>query len=828
MCLVQQSHICFSSNRREPAITCVALGTGLLLSSGDCYARVMKPNFALTLSAEGLRLLQRAPSGWLLVGDAEFDSDTFGETLADLRAKAELLSPGAVRTKLVLPNDQIKYMTVGSTAKSEDEAEGDAEFALERATPYALDELAYDWSLDDGQLFLAAVARETLTEAEAFAVEHEFNPVSFVGLPEQNDFPGEPFFGVARSAKSVLDPTETVARDLQPIHVIGMAEIPEPEPEPKPEPEPEPTASPASEPAQTQNDVPATPPVSPSEATEDLAPPAPAEDQSEDKAEDAPDDTVEDAEVEDPKTVGEPAQEEPAAVASELAFSSVRANRDAPQAAAKPVGTAQPSDAAIGSVTAPSIPVATPEATATPTPLAGSGGAQSTTFQSKRAPEPAPPPEAKPTTTQASAQPATPPAPQTERQRMTLFGARKPENEPPIIRGKPRFMGLALTLILIIFLAAMAIWASFISEDGLAGLFGSEPEQIEVAAAPTPEELTTATPEELAEVQDVETAGAADPALSDGQAVLLPDTPELMSPEEAERRYIATGIWLVAPEQPAVPDALGNADVYLASIDPQVRTVDALALPDISKQHDRPPSERLNPAAAGTAFDLDERGLVKATPEGALTPEGITVYTGKPAVVPETLPQRRGDGMTEEQLARLAQIRPRARPSNLQENAERGQLGGRTLSELAAIRPKARPSSITPQAEPDDSAAEQMVITSLRPKARPSNFAQLVAKTKAAEPSVQTVAAAAPSIPSSASVARQATVKNALNLRQLNLIGINGKGGDRRALVRTSNGRYKTVKIGDRLDGGKVAAITETELRYTKNGQSVVLKMPRG
>jgi Tfp pilus assembly protein PilP len=318
-----------------------------------------------------------------------------------------------------------------------------------------------------------------------------------------------------------------------------------------------------------------------------------------------------------------------------------------------------------------------------------------------------------------------------------------------------------------------------------------------------------------------------DPALSEGQAIVRPDTPDLITPEEAERRYIATGIWQLAPQQPAVPAAAGDADVYQASIDPQVRTVDAVALPDIWVLHDSAPNETLNPTAAGTTFDTDERGLVRATPAGALTPEGITVYAGRPASVPAQLPTRRGDGLSPAELERLAQVRPRARPDDLQETTQRGQLGGRTLSELASIRPKARPSSITPQsAEPqEDAATPQAVAMSLRPKTRPKNFAQLVERTQKAE---TRVAAAAPSIPSSASVARQATVKNALNLKKLNLIGVNGKSGNRRALVRTQNGRYKTVKVGDRLDGGKVAAITETELRYTKNGKSVVLKMPRG
>jgi hypothetical protein len=802
----------------------------------------MKPNFALTLSAEGVRLLQRAPSGWLLVGDADFAAENLTDLLAQLREDAEVLSPGDVRCKLVLPNDQIKYMTVGSTASSEEAAEADAATALDGATPYALSDLAFDWSLDDGQLFLAAVARETLAEAEAFAVEHGFDPVSFVALPEQNDFPGEPFFGVTRAAKALLSPTENVARDLQPLHVIGMAEFPEPEPEPEPEaPMIVDAGLDGSESVAQQSETPDT--LDPAEPTE----PAESAPAPEPEPEPAPEPEPEpaDAPKEDTAELTEAKQQAPAALPPEttsdpqdtapgMAFASVRASRSAPDGTAKPVGGAE---TAIESVTAPSIPIS---ATAADTDL-------SAEFQSSRAPIAAPADKPAQAGTTSKAPKPEKPKPQksqpsqeaqSERQRLTMFGARKPAKEGPVIGGKPRFMGLALTVILLIFLAVVAIWASFISEDGLAGLFRSDPEQIEVAAVPaTPDAALPATPdkdtataEELAEAQDVEPAGEPDPALSDGQAIVLPDTPDLMSPEEAERRYIATGIWLIAPEQPLVPEALGNADVYLASIDPKVRAVDAVALPDISRLHDAAPNETLNPTVAGTTFDLDERGLVKATPEGALTPEGITVYAGKPAIVPQTLPERRGDGLSAADLERLAQVRPRLRPGNLQEATERGQLGGRTLSELAAIRPKARPGTVRPQTDPDeaDTATPQAVALSLRPKTRPKNFDKLVAQTKKAEPTVRTAAAAAPSIPSSASVARQATVKNALNLRKLNLIGVNGKGGDRRALVRTSGGRYKTVKVGDRLDGGKVAVITESELRYVKNGKSVVLKMPRG
>ena len=71
-------------------------------------------------------------------------------------------------------------------------------------------------------------------------------------------------------------------------------------------------------------------------------------------------------------------------------------------------------------------------------------------------------------------------------------------------------------------------------------------------------------------------------------------------------------------------------------------------------------------------------------------------------------------------------------------------------------------------------------------------------------------------------------MRNAINLRKVNLIGVYGKPSSRRALVRLSNGRYRKVEVGDRIDGGRVSAIGDAELRYQKSGRAIVLKMPRG
>jgi type IV pilus biogenesis protein PilP len=85
-----------------------------------------------------------------------------------------------------------------------------------------------------------------------------------------------------------------------------------------------------------------------------------------------------------------------------------------------------------------------------------------------------------------------------------------------------------------------------------------------------------------------------------------------------------------------------------------------------------------------------------------------------------------------------------------------------------------------------------------------------------------------PDVPSSALVARQATERNALRMNAVTLIGVYGSAGQRRALVRLPSGRYVNVQVGDRLDGGQVAAIDRDAVRYVKRGRDVVLQMPSG
>lgn len=88
--------------------------------------------------------------------------------------------------------------------------------------------------------------------------------------------------------------------------------------------------------------------------------------------------------------------------------------------------------------------------------------------------------------------------------------------------------------------------------------------------------------------------------------------------------------------------------------------------------------------------------------------------------------------------------------------------------------------------------------------------------------------AGVPNMPTTKTVAKKSTLTNALNLGNINLIGVYGSANNRRALVRMASGRFIKVQIGDALDGGQVAAIGDNELTYVKSGRTIVLRMVKG
>ncbi len=870
------------------------------------------------------------------MGAVDIGSPTLGDDLHMLRKLAAKAKIKRVRSKLIIPDGQIKYLTIDTGDIDEDARREAAQQALEGATPYPVDKLAFDISAEGAKTHIAAVARETLAEAEAFAVEHKFNPVSFVAAPEDAGFLGEPFFGQTEHAAKILKGDATVVPDGIRVVVVShpdqtaeannapenaKADIAD---SPAPAEDEGPTPSDA---APEADDAPQEP-ASESAATfaeprKDADAPKAQTDESGDAAKSGDADTLDTPDGSDAPKAGRDttpvaastdtphadsaddgagADADTAKTPALMGFASRRRGNGADAAPPAALGgvTRDPpdsrparrltiSDSPNEAAAPPPPPALSPQQAAAQSlraapPIADVPAqrldaeeppARKTGFLSRRKPKRVPP--APPSASDRAARTATAAA-NAEAQRMTVFGARSDVQ----VGGKPRFLGLILTAILLVFLAGVAAWASVFLDEGLAKFF---PKRERTLASTLPADAERSLAEDVGATVELEPTEQSDDSLivaslneglSDGltpeEAAVLdalrnpqPDPTEQPELDQAalEARYAVTGIWPKAPDIPPEPTGLIQLeDLYVTGIDPVSPALDAIALPDAgSFVTDVALPDVASPPAAGTRFAFDADGRVVPTVEGALTPEGFTVFLGRPPVLPPADPRSTAETPEAEpetltpDTRQLAGQRPRARPSDLVEQNERATFGGLSRSELAELRPRLRPAApqeiATAVPETDTAAVDEAVAEanaaasepisplataqSYRPQTRPRNFARTVARAtstaSAASAAPQRVAAVAPrtvtpAIPSTASVAREATVRNAINLSRVNLIGVYGTPSNRRALVRLRNGRYQKVAVGDRFDGGRVSAIGDSELRYQKGNRNLILKMP--
>ena len=745
----------------------------------------MLSNFALSLSHEGIRFLKRAPDGWLLVSETALDNPELPNELNQMLDAAVILDSSPIWSKLLIPNDQIKYMTLDDPRVGTDEIEA----ALEAETPYRASELAYDYSRDNDRTYVAAVARDTLQEAEDFANEYRFSPLSFAAVPAEGTFIGEPFFGRSKLAEAQ---NISVERETQAVEVIGIADLQ----------------------------------AAPDEADQQAETPEPEIDFSE---------------ISVPLT---PPPAPPAEPADDAVIFETSAPKDGPKlpefSAIAPTVSAVPSR--ISSI----VPNDGLVAVATPTISA-----------------PVAPPEPV----------IAPKPPKTE--------PKTPDAEPTVQiaiddhRKKPRFLLLILMGLLIVFMAAVAVWASFADID-VSRLWGGSNDNeivvtdVDLIGADAPSENDEMLADLVEDVEMTELDAVMDTLLAEDGTLLPPtDLPngQVMSPAEAQRLYAATGVWQKSPAFAYIPQPQTSDNVTIAAIDPVTFGTDAVALPNMAAmQPDLSYLSPLSPPTPGTEFQRDARGFIAATVEGTVLPSGVVVYAGRPSPIVPNRPEGLapdtqdaipdGSTLTTSSGAALASVRPTARPEGLAEQIERGALGGFTANELAGLRPRLRPTAIeekaaaaiqepvvVPQADvaaiaaavasaapraPVDNATPQAVAQSPEPPVRPRNFDRVVSRTDEANTAVPTArnAVVQPTGPVPNSVATAATDRNVISMRQVSLIGVSGTSSSRSAVVRLSNGRIQTVRVGDSLDGGQVTAISERSLNYSKRGRVITLDLP--
>ncbi|MCF1708991.1 hypothetical protein L0V05_09210 [Tabrizicola sp. J26] len=943
----------------------------------------MKPAFALNITDDRISLLHRTSSGWLEVGGVGLDSAEITETIGYLRSTAQTLDPRGLTCKVVIPNSQILYLSVEAPGPDAASRRAQIRAGLEGRTPYAVDDLVFDWWGKGDTVQVAVVARETLDEAEAFAVSQKLNPMSFVAIPPTSQFGGEPWFGPTAFAPTLLGPGEKIERDQDPIHIVGRAAIPLPasapndaEAEQEPleameeaeepmipvavgeplavEPDPEPEA-PFSEVDEPFEEIEALPAVTAAEIVEPpLADPLPV--------------TETEAPAEPEPVLAETDQK----AVKRAAAAAVRNARAAARAEPPRVPPAAPRAPAIGPATRPAGKATRPAAeaispleqlTATVKSRGESGKvkasgamvtAQTIAVPKERRHSPAP---------EATPAPPAQPRTETEAESMTVFGARRGGT-----RGKPKYLGLILTAILLGFLAAVAVWSSIF----LASWFNPDEPRVEMAAvtadgvaAPSQDTVADqtagdATAADVASQGTSELPSPEDEALADGQdidpeaedmpadaaavagesptetdsgdttavAAATPAGDGTSTPADEASATVPTAAATVGTDTTRNPGDEPQDEIFLSTAAPAPATSDAIALAAPLTAPDAVPPAQPDPPPFGTTYQFDAAGRIIPTKEGIVTPEGVMLVAGKPPIVPPVrpaaaavvapaattdalsdLPAATAEAVAPVQVVdpALAKLKPKLRPEGLVPPQTAGQdddgaaLPAETDTRMASLRPRARsaevfaannaaleeqqassaadaslvtaaledggsplavavsrkpaPRPIVTDTSIENAVAEAAAMTVALPDPKPAQEPTLAlalpepdpepvaqpapkaGKKAAAAPSDDTAAVeadeadtkdAAPNLPTKASVAKKATFANALNLSKTNLIGVYGTPSNRYALVRQPSGRYVKVEVGDRIDGGQVAAITQSELRYVKNGQTVTLSMPRG
>ena len=754
----------------------------------------MITNFALSLSLEGIELFHRVPRGWRSVGRVDLTSPTLEDDLSALRKKALVIEPDGLRSKVVIPLDQIKYMALDGTLTTN----ADIDAALDGATPYALTDLVVDCEKSGGRTHVAAVARDTLQEAEEFAAAHGFQPVAFVAIPEPFTFKKELFFGPTVMARSIVGPDAIIDRDDLPVLPV---------------------------------DTPLKSRVLVFGSSDDTS----QDDYKDDLA----------------ALLAEQPQAPLQAMRQSIWIDRIPAQYHAP--AAVPVAAIKPQVKAAPALATPVLydPVLAehhPQKPKAPKParVAVAGTAITPPPVASKTPTP------KPATTPAS------------------------NNRPALIAA-----GIAAAVVVL----GGVIWSQQDTGETPvdAPVIIAEPVQ-DPAPAVTETELAVIAPEP--------------PTPSVLGAPIAPG--QVLSPDEADRFYAATGVWLRAPRFFDEPTGVIAQDFTPPA---QITAPARIAQPDLPRDDFETDLSFLappDPPAPEVIFARDENGFIQATPEGTLTPEGALVFAGLPELAITLRPALSADDVARMALLAPApegvvivtgapDVVPPLRPENAvlpdtqeetiataPQTASPGGvgLGGLDLQNsgtisldpgtveeraLVDLRPRLRPQGLAPAEDPGtpditdiladiqtddgtlrfDNSTSLAVVLSTRPVGRPSNFSNVVAAATARRqtqpaapaPAAPVVAAAPPPPPQNSNpvpggVARAATQEGAIRLRDINLIGVYGRPNARRALVRLGNGRYVRVEVGSELDGGEVSAIGDSALNYVKRGRTYALELP--
>ena len=922
----------------------------------------MKPDFALSLSFDGITLLHRTKPGWNIIGTAKLDSAALESDVADIRRKALSLDSRADNVKLVIPNEQIKFIKLlrPDGAQSND-IEAVILDHLQGATPYHVSELRFDWIASKNDLYVAAVAIETLQEAENFAETHSFKPLGNVAIPPKDSFIGEAFFGTALGGQQQMewyDQEIDISPSPSPEALLKIA--------PKPLP-PEPPIARNKGRITAQKKAANPDPKQPRLSTQLTK-------QINEEAENVPV-SLNDLGTAFPRILsqieGKLEGQEQADKPTVFDVDETRITANAASPSADPIlkrhgfehkvttekirnvlrHTKKRLSAGVSALRA--VLKTLLQTALRQTKMAGVGATQfikickhklfvegvvplvqrlqpilrkyvlkardwglpvmllsasvllagftATYFIVTRSADPSTDLALKVETVSADADKKIDvlrsiqelsPAPEAERRRgltgLEGFTTTDTQAKAEVFSETP-LLGLS----------ELQTSAGF--DLSIVEKLPMKRALSRLDSLATPSSTRTRNGTELAPEAKIEIPQT-DRSSQLNTPEFIPNGP--MTPEELRRVYVSTGVWPMAPKAPYQASTKALEDLYIASIDADIRAHDPvilqspdefltdstkdLAIPLLKKAKPLglatgdPAIEMPNEPSAKTLVSPNINALrvlpdvtlrppsMAPQPLAELTPSIITQDSNKTAISqPDALPSIDAltrldppsvtgfgnqatdpifeNAATENAENQSSETNPTSelvsKPPSVSSEEEAiastdpqtPQAPEPAIDMLAQSRPLIRPQALVAALRAKEKAFEEALNTSIRPKIRPAltEIAQsdtLISRLFSAldEGDEANVDSPIADEPSSARVSERATLEKGLNLRKVNLLGTYRFGNSRKALILMPNGSKRMVKVGDRLDGGQVAAIDEEELRYIKSGLNIILSMPSG
>ena len=922
----------------------------------------MKPDFALSLSFDGITLLHRTKPGWNIIGTAKLDSAALESDVADIRRKALSLDSRADNVKLVIPNEQIKFIKLlrPDGAQSND-IEAVILDHLQGATPYHVSELRFDWIASKNDLYVAAVAIETLQEAENFAETHSFKPLGNVAIPPKDSFIGEAFFGTALGGQQQMewyDQEIDISPSPSPEALLKIAPKPLP-----PEPPIARNKGHITAKQKATNPDPKQPRLS-TQLTKQIN----------EEAENVPV-SLNDLGTAFPRILsqieGKLEGQEQADKPTVFDVDETRITANAASPSADPIlkrhgfehkvttekirnvlrHTKKRLSAGVSALRA--VLKTLLQTALRQTKMAGVGATQfikickhklfvegvvplvqrlqpilrkyvlkardwglpvmllsasvllagftATYFIVTRSADPSTDLALKVETVSADADKKIDvlrsiqelsPAPEAERRRgltgLEGFTTTDTQAKAEVFSETP-LLGLS----------ELQTSAGF--DLSIVEKLPMKRALSRLDSLATPSSTRTRNGTELAPEAKIEIPQTARSSQLNTPE-FIPNGP--MTPEELRRVYVSTGVWPMAPKAPYQASSKALEDLYIASIDADIRAHDPvilqspdefltdstkdLAIPLLKKAKPLglatgdPAIEMPNEPSAKTLVSPSMNALrvlpdvtlrppsMAPQPLAELTPSIITQDSNKTAISqPDALPSIDAltrldppsvtgfgnqatdpifeNAATENAENQSSETNPTSelvsKPPSVssEEDAiastdpQTPQAPEPAIDMLAQIRPLIRPQALVAALRAKEKAFEEALNTSIRPKIRPelTEIAQsdtLISRLFSAldEGDEANVDSPIADEPSSARVSERATLEKGLNLRKVNLLGTYRFGNSRKALILMPNGSKRMVKVGDRLDGGQVAAIDEEELRYIKSGLNIILSMPSG